>query len=114
MEARSFFATVVYPGKPCSVTVPPGAEFSLANVALRMADGDATDGRVVLYCSVNDAPPIALVPFIMGSVESATIDLHFTNSDRIVFTTQGVAVSIDVCGFVMGAFALEVSNGAPQ
>jgi hypothetical protein len=112
-EVCTFCGFEVLPGMPCKFTVPRDMTVAVTNVALEQ-NFEATSGRVVLYVAVNDSQPIAIMSFIIGRVESAGIDLKFSESDRVVFTTKGLPIGVHVCGYLNGGFSLNVDNGAPK
>jgi hypothetical protein len=107
----SFWSTVIFPGKPCQITVPEEAECSLTNLALDQ-DSAVDSGRVVLSLSSNKGPSIAIMPFTLGRFESSKIDLMFGSGDTLSLTTAGAQVPVHVSGYLDGAFALKIDNGA--
>ena len=113
-DFSTFFASVILPEKPCTFTVPEDADFTVTNLALDQAAGLPTEGRVVVYCSVNGAPPVCVAPFTLGKFESTQVSLRFCYSDRVEFTTKGAAVSVNFAGFLEGCMGLDVDNGAPK
>jgi hypothetical protein len=106
----SFWSCLILPKKPCKVTIPLDAECSLTNLALDQDDA-ITSGRVVVSVSVNDSPPVAIMPFTVGRFESSAVDLRFSGEDRIVFTTSGAELPVHISGYLDGAFCPEVDNG---
>jgi hypothetical protein len=111
-EWSSFWASIVLPSTACTVKIPPTTECSLTNVALDQDAAVSDAARVVLYVSVNRSPQVAITLFTAGRFESATVDLHFTTGEDVVFTTAGDPVPVHICGYFTGSLALEIDNGA--
>ena len=113
-EASTFWASLVLPEKPCKFTLPDDVDLNVTNIALDQGGDLPTEGRVVLYCSVNNSPPVCVAPFTLGKFESTQVDLRFCYKDRVEFTTKGAKVPVHLCGYLIGGFALDVDNGVPK
>jgi hypothetical protein len=111
-RCTTFWAAVVLPGLPCTITVPKKVECALTNAALDQDEGRPDSGRTVLFLSVNGSSPVSIFPFTIGVCESSSIQLRFVGNDRITFTTSGIAVRIHIAGYLKGGVSLDVDNGA--
>lgn len=113
-DFTSFWHAQVVPGKPCHIIVKPHSDCSITNIALHH-DEDQTfpqGTRTIIYATVNDTPPAAIVPFTVGQFESTAVDIRFSNADHVVLTTKGAEIAIDVVGNIVGDMPL-IDNGVP-
>lgn len=110
----TFVATVVLPEKPCKFVVPEDGDLLITNLALDQAEGLPSEGRVLVFCSVNQSPPVCVAPFTLGKFESTQTDLRFCYGDAVEFTTKGPAVPVHLSGFLSGGMELDADNGAPE
>lgn len=111
-DFTSFWHAQVVPGKPCHITVQSHSECSITNIALHQDEDRSLPkgNRTILYASVNNAPPVAIVPFTVGQFESTGVDIRFSNSDDVILTTKGAEIAVDVVGSAIRKMP-EIDNG---
>lgn len=56
---------------------------------------------------MNQSDEIALFPFTIGKFESTSTDLVFDEGDTLLFRLTGVNASVQVSGYLEGAFRVE-------
>ena len=109
-EFTSFWSAIVNPGTKCYVEVPQGTECFLTTACVGQEDIRPDEGRISLFAKVNDNPDFLLVPFILNSFESASLDLKFGETDIIIFHISCSNVPVHISGYISGGFHIDVKE----
>lgn len=107
----NFWSATVYPGMPCKFQVSEESEVFLTNVAAQQNEENLLLGRVTLNVQVNNSPKVSIISFNLCKVESASVDIVFSEDDKVVFTSAGVAIPLNICGYTIGNSYLNIDNG---
>lgn len=111
--ADTFFTTIALPNHPCKILIPESASWQITALNLDQNETYPKEGRTTLYVSVDNSEPTALVPFTIGSFESASVNLQFFEDDHLIFTVKGTPIPVHISGTLCGAMSLDVDNGVP-
>lgn len=110
-DSANFWSATVYPEMPCKFQVSERSEVFLTNVAAQQNEENLLLGRVTLNVQVNNNPEVSIIPFNLCKIESASVDIVFSENDKVVFTSAGVAIPLNICGYTIGNTSLNIDNG---
>ena len=113
-EFSAFWHVRVYPGIPCTLSIPEESRCTLTNVALaEISDSPHIKGsRAVLTVSVNGSEACAVAPLTSGLFESTIVDVKFDGGDQANFSIFGDEMPVDLSGYFLGA-EVSLDNGVP-
>ena len=69
--------------------------------------GEIPAGKVTLFVKANGGTEVAIFPFIVGKFESANTDLMFGEGNTFELRTEGVAVPVELKGYLNGGFSVQ-------
>ena len=109
-DFTSFWSVTVEPGKTTRVTVPEGMDCTVTGGSVNVSKIPASEipaGKVTLFVKANGGTEVAIFPFIVGKFESANTDLMFGEGNTFELRTEGVAVPVELKGYLNGGFSVQ-------